>query len=173
LRGACEGSLERLRLEQIPVYQLHRVDPAVPLEESMGMLVTLKDEGKIRHIGVSNFSDEQLDRALAITSIVSVQNRYGRGDRSSEAIIDRCETEGLAFLPWAPFDGGPMSDAVVERIAGAHGVSPRQVVLAWLLARSPVMLPIPGTGSVAHLEQNVAARDVQLTSDDLADLDRV
>ena len=150
LRAACDESLQRLRLEQIPLYQLHRVDPAVPIEDSLGMLVRLKDEGKIRHIGVCNVSEDQLNRALRITPIVSVQNRYGHTDRSSEAILDRCETEALAFLPWAPLGGGSLVDPTVERIAAAHDATDRQVVLAWLLARSPVMLPIPGTGSVAQ-----------------------
>jgi pyridoxine 4-dehydrogenase len=139
----------------------------------MGMLATLKAEGKIRHLGVCNVTDEELDRVLAVTPIVSVQNRYGRGDRSSESIVDRCEVEGLAFLPWAPLGGGRVSDDAVERIARDHGASPRQVALAWLLARSPVMVPIPGTGSVAHLEENVAARDLQLGPDEIAELNRL
>jgi aryl-alcohol dehydrogenase-like predicted oxidoreductase len=172
LRAACDESLQRLRLEQIPLYQLHRVDPAVPLEDSLGMLVRLKEEGKIRHIGVCNVSEDELDVALGITPIVSVQNRYGHADRSSEAIVDRCEVEALAFLPWAPLGGGNVRDATVERLAAAHGATPRQVVLAWLLARSPVMVPIPGTSSVAHLEENVAAREVRLTPPEVADLNR-
>jgi pyridoxine 4-dehydrogenase len=173
LREACEGSLQRLRLEQIPLYQLHLVDPAVTLEDSISALVTLKDEGKIRHIGVSNFSDEQLDQALTLTPIVTVQNRYGRGDRSSEAVVDRCRKDGLGFMPWAPFDGGTVNDRTVERVARDHEVSTRQVVLAWLLARSSAMLPIPGTGSVAHLEENVAAREIQLTAAEIADLNQI
>src|SRR6476619_680806 len=139
LRAACDESLQRLRLEQIPLYQLQRVDQAVPLEDSLGMLVRLKEEGKIRHIGVCNVSEDELDVALGITPIVSVQNRYGHADRSSEAIVDRCEVEALAFLPWAPLGGGNVRDATVERLAAAHGATPRQVVLAWLLARSPVI----------------------------------
>jgi aryl-alcohol dehydrogenase-like predicted oxidoreductase len=173
LRAACEGSLQRLRLEQIPLYQFHRVDPAVPLEESLGMLVTLKDEGKIRHIGVCNVDDDQLSRALAITPIVSVQNRYGHADRSSEAILDRCGLEALAFLPWAPLGGGRITDATVERIGVSHDATARQVVLAWLLARSPVMVPIPGTSSVAHLEENVAAAELRLTPQEIAELNRM
>jgi aryl-alcohol dehydrogenase-like predicted oxidoreductase len=172
LRAACEGSLQRLQLEQIALYQLHRPDPAVPLEESLGMLATLKDEGKIRHIGVCNVSEDQLSRALEITPIVSVQNRYGHSDRSSEPIVERCELEALAFLPWAPLGGGNVTDPTVERIAANHGATARQVALAWLLAHSPVMLPIPGTSSVAHLEENVAARELQLTPQEIAELNR-
>jgi pyridoxine 4-dehydrogenase len=173
LRAACEESLQRLKLEQIPLYQLHRVDPAVPLEESIGMLVTLKDEGKIRHIGLSNVNEDQLDQALAITPVVSVQNRYGPGTRSSEAIVDRCEDENLAFLPWAPMDQGDVAQrATFNDIAGAHGATPRQVALAWLLARSPVILPIPGTGSLRHLEENLAARSLILTPNEIAVLNR-
>ena len=173
LRAACDESLQRLRLEQIPLYQLHRVDPAVPLEDSLGMLVTLKDEGKIRHIGVCNVSEDQLGQALRTTPIVSVQNRYGHGDRSSEAIVDRCEVETLAFLPWAPLGGGSVTDTAVDHIAVDHGATARQVVLAWLLARSPVIVPIPGTSSVAHLEENVAARELQLTPEEIAELNRM
>jgi pyridoxine 4-dehydrogenase len=173
LRAACDESLQRLRMEQIPLYQLHSVDPAVALEDSLGMLVRLKEEGKIRHIGVCNVSEDELDVALGITPIVSVQNRYGHADRSSEAIVDRCEVEALAFLPWAPLGGGNVSDGTVERIAAERGATPRQVVLAWLLARSPAMVPIPGTSSAAHLEENVAARDVRLTPQEVAELSRV
>jgi pyridoxine 4-dehydrogenase len=172
LRAACDESLQRLRLEQIPLYQLHRVDPAVPLEDSLGILVRLKEEGKIRHIGVCNVSEDHLDVALGITPIVSVQNRYGHADRSSQAILDRCEVETLAFLPWAPLGGGNVSDETVERIAAEHGATARQIVLAWLLARSPVMVPIPGTSSVAHLEENVAARELRLTPNEVAELNR-
>jgi aryl-alcohol dehydrogenase-like predicted oxidoreductase len=159
---ACEGSLRRLRLDQIPLYQYHRPDPAVPLEDSIGALVGLKEQGKIRHIGVSNVSEEQLRRAQKLTPVVSVQNRYNLDDRSSEPLVDLCEQEQLAFLPWAPIqdlDGNP----VVQEVAGRHAATPRQIVLAWLLARSPAMLPIPGTGSVAHLEENVAAAAIELT----------
>jgi aryl-alcohol dehydrogenase-like predicted oxidoreductase len=170
LRAACDESLGRLKLEQIPVYQLHRVDPSVPLADSIGALVDLRNEGKIRHIGVCNVSDEQLGEVLTMTPVVSVQNRYGHGDRTSEAIVDRCEVEGLAFLPWAPMGGGSVSDAALERVATAHGATSRQVALAWLLARSPAMLPIPGTGSVAHLEENVAAGALRLAPTEVAEL---
>jgi aryl-alcohol dehydrogenase-like predicted oxidoreductase len=134
----------------------------VPLEDSIGALVGLKEQGKIRHIGVSNVSEEQLRRAQKLTPVVSVQNRYNLDDRQSESLVDLCEQERLAFLPWAPIqnlDGNP----VVQEVADRHGATPRQIVLAWLLARSPVALPIPGTGSVAHLEENVAAAAIELT----------
>ena len=173
LRAACEESLQRLKLEQIPLYQLHRVDPDVPLVDSIGMLQTLKDEGKVRHIGVCNVSEAQLDQALAITPIVSVQNRYGPDTRGSEPLVDRCEQEELAFLPWAPLDqGGAAQNANLVRIAATHDATPRQVALAWLLARSPVILPIPGTGSVEHLEENIAARSLVLAPEEIADLNR-
>jgi aryl-alcohol dehydrogenase-like predicted oxidoreductase len=161
LRAACEGSLARLKLEQIPLYQFHRPDPDVPFEESIDALVALKDEGKIRHIGLSNVTEEQVSAAQAITPIVSVQNRYNVTDRRSESLVDRCEIEGMAFLPWGPIQDLPES-GVVQEIAARHGATPTQVVLAWLLARSPAMLPIPGTGSVEHLEENMAAADLQL-----------
>ena len=166
---ACEGSLRRLKLEQIPLYQFHRPDPRVPLEDSLGALVTLKEQGKIRHIGLSNVDEEQLRRAQRVTPIVSIQNRYNVDDRGSESLIDLCEQEQIVFLPWAPIQGlddnGP-----VREVAERHGVSPRQVVLAWLLARSPSMLPIPGTGSVSHLEDNLAAAAVALEQQEVAAL---
>jgi pyridoxine 4-dehydrogenase len=166
---ACEGSLRRLRLEQIPLYQFHRPDPRVPLEDSIGALIELKDQGKIRHIGVSNVNEDQLRQAQKLTPIVSVQNRYNLTDRSSEAIVDLCEEERLAFLPWAPIQG--IDDVpIVQEIADRHGATAHQVALAWLLARSPAMLVIPGTGSVAHLEENAAAAGVQLSQDEVASL---
>jgi len=157
---ACEGSLRRLRLEQIPLYQFHRPDPAVPLEDSIGALVGLKEQGKIRHIGVSNVSEEQLRRAQRLTPVVSIQNRYNLDDRQSESLVDLCEQERLAFLPWAPIQN---LDGRAAKVSQKYGATPRQIVLAWLLARSPAMLPIPGTGSVAHLEENVAAAAIELT----------
>jgi aryl-alcohol dehydrogenase-like predicted oxidoreductase len=167
LREACEGSLRRLRLDQIPLYQFHRPDPTVPLAESLGMLVQLKDEGKIRHIGVSNVSQAQLHAAEQITPVVSVQNRYNAADRNSETMVDTCEQEQLAFLPWAPIQQADASPAVAEA-ASRHGASPRQIVLAWLLARSPQILPIPGTGSPGHVEANIAAASIELTPDEVA-----
>jgi pyridoxine 4-dehydrogenase len=166
---ACDGSLARLRLEQIPLYQFHRPDPRVPLEESVGALVELKQQGKIRHIGLSNVDADQLRRAQRLTPIVSVQNRYNLTDRSSESMVDLCEQQGIAFLPWAPIQE---ADApVVTEIAARHDASERQVTLAWMLARSTVMLPIPGTGSPAHLEDNVAAAGLRLGDDEIAALD--
>jgi pyridoxine 4-dehydrogenase len=167
LREACEGSLRRLRLDQIPLYQFHRPDPRVPLAESLGALTALKDEGKIRHIGISNVSQAQLRTAQQITPVVSVQNRYNAADRKSESMVDLCEQEQLAFLPWAPIQQATGNPAVVEA-AKRHDASPRQIVLAWLLARSPAMLPIPGSGSPEHVEANVAAAAIELSSDEVA-----
>ena len=161
LREACEGSLRRLHLDQIPLYQFHRPDPKVPFEESLGALVELKNEGKIRHIGLSNVNEQQIRRAQRLTPIVSVQNRYNVGDRDSETIVDLCEQEQLVFLPWAPIQDTDRN-AAVRDAAEKHGASGRQVVLAWLLARSPQILPIPGTGSVEHLDENLAAVDIRL-----------
>jgi aryl-alcohol dehydrogenase-like predicted oxidoreductase len=167
LRQACEGSLKRLKLDEILLYQLHRPDPKVPLADSIGALVELKDAGKIRHIGVSNMSEAQLREAQRITPVVSVQNRYNVSDRSSETIVDLCEQEQLVFLPWAPIQDADGNRAVSEA-AAAHGVSPRQVALAWMLARSPQILPIPGSGSADHVEANIAAAGIQLSPDEVA-----
>jgi pyridoxine 4-dehydrogenase len=164
LRQACEGSLRRLKLEQIPLYQLHRVDPKVPLADSVGALVELKNEGKIRHIGVSNVTEEQLREAQRVAPIVSVQNRFNVTDRHSEPLIDICEQEDMVFLPWAPIQEADRR-AAVGAAAEKRGVTERQLVLAWLLASSPAMLPIPGTGTPEHAEQNVAAAAIN-------DLDR-
>ena len=166
LREACEGSLRRLRLDQIPLYQFHRPDPRVPMAESLGMLVQLKDEGKIRHIGVSNVSEDQLRAAQQVTPVVSVQNRYNAADRKSEAMVDLCELEQIAFLPWAPIQQSDGNPAVTEA-AKRHGASPRQIVLAWLLGRSRQILPIPGTGSPGHAEANVAAASIELSPDEV------
>jgi pyridoxine 4-dehydrogenase len=171
LRDACEGSLRRLRLDQIAVYQLHRVDPRVPLEDSIGALVTLKEEGKVRHIGLSNVAERQLRVAQRLTPVVSIQNRYNVADRGSEALVDLCAREGMAFLPWAPIQDFGRHRALA-RIAERHGTTPTQVVLAWLLARSPAMVPIPGTSSVRHLEENVAAARIELTADEVATLSK-
>ena len=171
LRQACEGSLRRLRLDRIPVYQLHRPDPRVPLAESLGMLVQLKDEGKITHIGISNVSETQLRAAQQITPVVSVQNRYNAADRKSESLVDISELEEIAFLPWAPIQQAGSNPAVTEAVR-RHGAAPRQIVLAWLLARSPRMLPIPGTGSPEHAEANVAAASIELGPDEVAAITR-
>jgi pyridoxine 4-dehydrogenase len=161
LREALEGSLRRLKLEQIPLYQLHRVDPRVPIEESVGALAELKDQGKIRHVGLSNVNEEQFRKAERIVPIVSIQNRYNVTDRSSETIVDLCEQEQLAFLPWAPIQEAD-DVKVVTDAAREYGFTPRQIVLAWLLARSPQMLPIPGSGSARHVEDNVTAATIKL-----------
>ena len=162
LRQACEGSLRRLRLDQIALYQFHRPDPKVPIADSVGALAELKAEGKIRHIGVSNVSEEQLRAAERVTPVVSVQNRYNVRDRSSESMVDLCEQEMLVFLPWAPIQDADRARAVSEA-ASRHGVSTRQVVLAWLLGRSPQLLPIPGSGSAEHVEANIAAASIELS----------
>jgi aryl-alcohol dehydrogenase-like predicted oxidoreductase len=171
LRRDVERSLELLRTERIDLLQLHAVDPAVPLEESVGTLVELHDEGKIDLIGLSNVSTGELERARALTPIVSVQNRYSLGDRSSEDVLRASEQLGIAFIPWYPLGaGGVADDSAVARIARARGATPFQVALAWLLASSPAMLPIPGTSSVTHLEENMAAAELELTERELAEL---
>jgi pyridoxine 4-dehydrogenase len=171
LREACAGSLRRLRLERIDVYQLHAVDPRVPLEESVGALAELREEGKIAHVGLSNVDTAELERAREIVPVVSVQNRYSVADRDSEPVLDRCEREGLAFVPWGPLRAvGRGHNGVIGRVAAAHGASELQVALAWLLARSPAMLPIPGTSSVEHLEENVAAAGLRLSEDEFSEL---
>lgn len=164
LRRACEGSLRRLRLERIDLYQLHAPDPSVPLERSLEALAELQREGKIRHIGVSNFDVEQLEAASRVVRVVSVQNRYNLGDRSSAEALRWCEARGLAFLPWRPIGTDEIDTGPVDAIAAAHGATRSQVALAWLLARSEVMLPIPGTSSVEHLEANVAAAALRLSA---------
>ena len=165
LRAACEGSLRRLKLEQIPLYQLHRPDPRVPIAESIGALAELKAEGKIRHIGVSNVREDQFREAERITPIVSVQNRYNVNDRTSEQMVDLCSQEDVLFLPWAPIQETQQIIPVVTT-AERHGVNQRQIALAWLLARSPVILPIPGSGSPEHVAENVAAVSIQLLDEE-------
>jgi pyridoxine 4-dehydrogenase len=165
LREACEGSLRRLKLEQIPLYQFHRPDPRVPVAESIGALVELRDEGKIRHIGVSNVSEAQLREMQALAPVVSVQNRYNLGDRSSESMVDLCDQESIVFLPWAPIQD---ADEVVPVLTAARrlNASTRQVALAWLLDRSQQILPIPGSGSPEHVAENVEAASLRLTNDE-------
>jgi aryl-alcohol dehydrogenase-like predicted oxidoreductase len=167
LREALDGTLRRLRLEQIPLYQLHRVDPKVPIEESVGALAELKDQGKIRHVGLSNVNEEQLRKAEQIVPIVSIQNRYNVTDRTSETIVDLCEQEELTFLPWAPIQQADDVKAVTDA-ARNHGFTPRQIVLAWLLARSPQILPIPGSGSPEHVQDNIAAATIKLDQGEVA-----
>ncbi len=169
LREACEGSLRRLRLDAIEIYQLHAVDPEVPFEESLGALVQLRDEGKIRRIGLSNVSRAELERGLRLTEIVTVQNRYNLTDRSSEDVLGACEERGIGFIPWFPLATGDLAEAggPLDEVARRHDATPAQVALAWLLARSEVMLPIPGTGSVEHLEENLAAGRLRLDPDEV------
>jgi pyridoxine 4-dehydrogenase len=166
LREVCEESLRRLRLEQIPLYQLHRVDPDVPLAESVGALAELKNEGKIRHVGLSNVTEEHVREASRIVPIVSIQNRYNVHDRNSQPLIDLCEQEDMVFLPWAPIQQTDRRAAVAVA-AEKRGVSERQLVLAWLLASSPTIVPIPGTGSPEHAEENIAAVSIDLSGDEL------
>jgi aryl-alcohol dehydrogenase-like predicted oxidoreductase len=175
LRQACEGSLRRLRVERIDVYQFHRPDPEVPFEESLGTLIDLKKEGKIRHIGLSNVDTDELEKAQKLTPIVSVQNRYSLFDRSSEDLLGAASQEKVAFLPWRPVEGGELSEqgGVMAEIAKRYKATTTQVALAWLLAHSPVMLPIPGTSKVAHLEENVGAVALDIAPSDLERLDEV
>jgi aryl-alcohol dehydrogenase-like predicted oxidoreductase len=173
LREALEGSLRRLHVDRIDLYQLHRIDTRVPAEDTLGALKTFREEGKVRHIGLSEVSVDQLEHARTIVDLVSVQNRYNLTDRGSEAVLDVCEREGLGFQPWFPLAVGKLAreGSVVTAVAEEAGAMPGQVALAWLLQRSPVMLPIPGTGSVAHLEENTAAVDVHLSDEAVAKLD--
>ncbi|RMF82924.1 MAG: oxidoreductase [Chloroflexi bacterium] len=166
LRQALDGSLRRLKLERIDLYQFHRPDPEVPFEDSIGELSRLRDEGKIRHIGLSNVTTEQLAAAQAIVPIVSVQNRYNIFDRESEDVLNACERENIGFIPWFPVGAGKLEEAKIKQIADKYNATPYQLALAWLLKRSPVMLPIPGTKSIAHLEENVAAAAIDLSDDD-------
>jgi pyridoxine 4-dehydrogenase len=172
LREALEGSLRRLKLDRIDVYQLHNMgDPAVPLAEAIDTLAEMQREGKIRHIGVSNFTVPQLTEARGIASIVSVQNRYNLGDRASEAVLAECEALGIPFLPWAPLGGNHReATAALENVARRHGATPNQIAIAALLAHSPLMTPIPGTSQVTHLEENIAAARIELTREDRKEL---
>jgi pyridoxine 4-dehydrogenase len=171
LKEACEGSLKRLRLERIDVYQLHAPDPKVPIEESVGALRELRDEGKIKHVGLSNVDVDELERAEGVVPIVSVQNEYNLGFRESEDVLDACERKGLAFLPWYPLASGSLAQQrKLDEVAKKYDATPAQVALAWLLQRSPVMVPIPGTSSLEHLEENMGANDLRLTDEDFAAL---
>jgi pyridoxine 4-dehydrogenase len=172
LREACEGSLRRLRVDRVDLYQLHAPDPEVPFEDSVGELARLQAEGKIRHVGLSNVSVEQLRRAQELVAVVSVQNRYSLADRAWEDVLDECERQGIAFLPWYPLAVGRLAEpgGALGRIADAHDATPAQVALAWLLARSPVVVAIPGTASVAHLEEDVAAASLDLAAEEFAEL---
>jgi aryl-alcohol dehydrogenase-like predicted oxidoreductase len=172
LREACEHSLRRLRLGRIDLYQLHAPDDDVPIEESVGELARLREEGKIRHVGLSNVSVDELERARRVVPIASVQNRYSLSDRASEDVLEACERDGRAFLPWFPLASGSLArpGRQLDRVGEKVGATPARVALAWLLHRSPVMVPIPGTSSLEHLEDNLGAREVRLSEDDLAEL---
>ena len=173
LRKAVEGSLKRLRLDRLDVYQLHIPDPVVSFEASVETLAQLREEGKIRLIALSNVTQEHIERARKIVPIASVQNRYSFADREWDYVVDYCERNGIAFIPWFPLGAGKVAGEVLDRIARAHEASPTQIALAWLLRRSPMMLPIPGTSSVGHLEQNVAAASLRITDEDYQMLSRV
>jgi pyridoxine 4-dehydrogenase len=170
LREAVEGSLKRLRLDRIEVYQLHVPDPAVPLAASIETLANMQSEGKIRLVALSNVTVEHIERARKIVPIVSVQNRYSFADREWDNVIDYCERDGIAFIPWFPLGAGRVAGKLLERIAKARQVKPIQIALAWLLRRSPVMLPIPGTSSIAHLEENIQAASLQLSENEYLEL---
>ena len=171
LRQAIDGSLKRLRVERIDLYQLHAIDPKVPLEDSLGPLVDAQRAGKIRHIGVSNFDVKELERARKVATIVSVQNEYNLGNRESEPVLERCEELGIAFLPWFPLGaGGVLRSSTIKMLSRKVKATPAQLALAWLLARSPAMQPIPGTGSLEHLEENMAAAKLEVSKEDLATL---
>jgi pyridoxine 4-dehydrogenase len=170
LRYACEASLRRLKLDRIDLYQLHSPDPQVPFEDSVGALKELQDEGKIRHVGISNVSLDELHRARGIVEVVTVQNRYNLEDRASEDVLEACEEAGIGFIPWFPLATGRLAEpgGPLDQAAREHDATPAQVALAWLLARSPVMLPIPGTSSVEHFDENLAAARIDLSDDELA-----
>jgi pyridoxine 4-dehydrogenase len=174
LRAACEGSLRRLKLERIDLYQLHRIDPSVPFEDQLGTLKRLQEEGKIRHVGLSEVSVADIERARKIAPIVSVQNRYSPTDRQHERVLDHCEREKMAFLPWYPLGAGAAlrPGSPLTKVAARLHATTAQVALAWLLRRSPVMLPIPGTSSVKHLEENVAAALLELSTGDFEEIAR-
>ena len=173
LREAVAGSLKRLRMERIDVYQLHTPDPVVPFDDSVGTLAQLKSEGKIRLVALSNVTQEHIERARRTVPIVSVQNRYSFADREWDYVVDYCERNGIAFIPWFPLGAGRVAGEVLNQVARAHQASPHQIALAWLLKRSSIMLPIPGTSSVKHLEENVAAASLQLTDEEYEKLKRV
>jgi len=172
LRSACEGSLRRLRLDRIDLYQLHRIDPKVPAEDQLGTLKDLQAEGKIKHIGLSEVTVPKIQHAQTVVPVVSVQNRYSVADRGSEDVLEYCEKQKMGFIPWFPLAAGQLSgaDSPIRRVAGRLNATPSQVALAWLLARSPVILPIPGTSSVEHLEENVAAAGLRIDENKMQEL---
>ena len=174
LKESCEGSLRRLKLDRIDLYQLHSPDPQVPYEDSVGALRELQEEGKIRHVGISNVNLEELQQARGIVEVVTVQNRYNLEHRQSEDVLEACEEAGIGFLPWFPLATGRLAQpgGPLDRMAHEHDATASQIALAWLLARSPVMLPIPGTSSVKHFEENLAARDIELSPEEVAEIGR-
>jgi pyridoxine 4-dehydrogenase len=169
-RQAVEGSLQRLHLERIDVYQLHIPDPVVSFDRSVETLAQLREEGKIRCVALSNVTQEHIERARKIVPIVSVQNRYSFADREWDYVVDYCERNGIAFIPWAPLGAGRIAGEALQRVADAHHAEPMQVALAWLLWRSPIILPIPGTSSIQHLEQNLAAASLRLNQEECEQL---
>ena len=173
LRQQCELSLRRLRVDRIDLFQLHRVDPQVPEDDQFGALRQLQDEGKVRYVGLSEVSVAQIERARQAVDIVSVQNLYNLTDRSSEAVLAHCEANAIGFIPWFPLAAGKLAEpgAALDAIAHKTNATPSQIALAWVLKRSPVMLPIPGTGNVSHLEDNVRAAEIRLTDEDFKALD--
>jgi pyridoxine 4-dehydrogenase len=167
LRQQCELSLRRLGRERIDLFQLHRIDPEVPMEDQVGELKALQDEGKIRHLGLSEVTVDELEAARQVAPIASVQNRFSLGDRASQPLLDHCTEQGIGFIPWRPVADHVAAEGALQQVAAAHGATASQVALAWLLRLSPVMVPIPGTSSVAHLEENTAAAAIELTDDDV------
>ena len=174
LRADCEGSLRRLRLDTIDLWQLHRIDPEIPLEDQFGAIRNLRDEGKIRFVGVSEVSLAELDRARQLIDVVTVQNRFNLGDQAADDVLRACEEEGIGFIPWAPIAMGHLlgSPGALGSVAARHGATQAQIAVAWLLDRSPVMLPIPGTGSLEHLRENLNAALIEFSENDLLDLER-
>jgi aryl-alcohol dehydrogenase-like predicted oxidoreductase len=167
LKQCCEDSLKRLKVDAIDLYQLHTIDPKVPYADSIGALAELRDEGKVRHVGISNVGRTQLEEARSIVPVVSVQNRYSMSARDSEQVLEMCTREGIGFIPWFPLNAGSVEGGPVEEVAREHDATPMQVALAWLLHHSPVMIPIPGTSSPAHLQENIAAASLSLSDADL------
>ena len=175
IREALEGSLRRLKLETIDLYQLHRIDPKVPMEDQLGTMAELRDEGKVRHVGLSEVGVEEIEKSRQIVPIATVQNRYNLTDRGHEDVLDFCEREGIGFVPWFPLATGDLarSGSPLDEIASGRGAAPGQVALSWLLHRSSVMLPIPGTSSVGHLEENIAAASIELTDEEFEELSKM